>query len=181
MSLSKFIVFDKIHSSFSSAIETYIQSQDINLSPGKLIGNITNSNIRFCNNHDIGIENWISGTLFYYIKNLNDVHFQYDIDGMSSVEYISYKENQHYKWHVDSYSLNEKSCRKLSFVFLLSDYDEYEGGNLQFLSDNGKLLTAPRKKNSLIIFDSRMRHRVRKVTSGERKVIVGWCYGPNWK
>ena len=38
-----------------------------------------------------------------------------------------------------------------------------------------------KEKGTIIIFDSRMRHRVRKVKSGTRKSIVGWVEGPRWK
>tara|TARA_B100000085_G_scaffold249319_1_gene244917 strand:- start:460 stop:1113 length:654 start_codon:yes stop_codon:yes gene_type:complete len=75
-----------------------------------------------------------------------------------------------------------ENVRKLSFSFQMSCPDSYEGGNLQFLSDtNNKIYNAPRAKGMLIIFDSRMRHRVTKVRSGYRESLVGWVYGPRWK
>jgi PKHD-type hydroxylase len=71
--------------------------------------------------------------------------------------------------------------RKLSFSLLLSDPDEFEGGNLQFMDEAGKTYFAPRQKGALILFDSRAQHRVQKVTKGTRKSIVGWTVGPRWK
>ena len=33
----------------------------------------------------------------------------------------------------------------------------------------------------MILFDSRTKHRVLKVTKGTRRSIVGWVVGPRWK
>ena len=40
---------------------------------------------------------------------------------------------------------------------------------------------APKQKGTLIVFDSRTKHRVRTVKTGLRKSIVGWVVGPRWK
>lgn len=71
--------------------------------------------------------------------------------------------------------------RKLSFVVQLSHHDDYEGGNLQIMMENDKTYFAPRRRGTVIVFDSRARHRVTKVRSGVRKSIVGWVAGPRWR
>jgi predicted 2-oxoglutarate/Fe(II)-dependent dioxygenase YbiX len=62
-------------------------------------------------------------------------------------------------------------------VVQLSDPDDYEGGNLQLLDEAGNSYIAPRKRGTVILFDSRTQHRVLKVTKGTRKSLVGWCVG----
>ena len=49
------------------------------------------------------------------------------------------------------------------------------------LDETGKSYFAPRKRGTVILFDSRTQHRVLKVTKGVRKSIVGWTVGPRWK
>jgi PKHD-type hydroxylase len=71
--------------------------------------------------------------------------------------------------------------RKLSFTLQLSDPEDYEGGQVQFLDENGRTYFAPKRKGTLVLFDSRTQHRVLKVTKGLRKSIVGWVVGPRWK
>ena len=82
--------------------------------------------------------------------------------------------------------------RKLSFSIQLSDPEDYEGGELEFKgNDYGserrgdfaleKSFFAPNKKGTVIIFDSRTKHRVCEVKSGIRKSLVGWVVGPRWK
>ena len=45
----------------------------------------------------------------------------------------------------------------------------------------GERYFAPKQKGTLIVFDSRTKHRVRTVKSGLRKSLVGWVVGPRWK
>ena len=71
--------------------------------------------------------------------------------------------------------------RKLSFSLQLSDPKDYVGGELQFLGSDDSTFFAPKQKGSLVVFDSRTKHRVVKVKSGVRRSLVGWVVGPRWK
>jgi len=119
------------------------------------------------------------------------------------MQYTRYEAGQFYGWHNDAglatqYKpvgvgnrveglaqdyMNEKleMVRKLSFAMQLSDPDDYEGGNVQLLDEAGQSYMAPRKRGTIMLFDSRTQHRVLKVTKGTRKSIVGWTVGPRWK
>jgi len=88
--------------------------------------------------------------------------------------------------------LNGEYIRKLSFSIQLSDPEDYEGGELEFKANNygserrgdftlDDTFFTPNKKGTIIIFDSRVRHRVCEVKSGIRKSLVGWVVGPRWK
>jgi PKHD-type hydroxylase len=143
--------------------------------------------------------------LWYYIQKSNRENFCYDIvdiDG-GNIQYTQYGEGQFYNWHQDAdidafykpqlipgsginmyqdqITLQGEYVRKLSFSLQLSDPSEYTGGEVQFLDNGGRTYFAPKQRGTLIIFDSRVKHRVRKVKSGMRKSLVGWCVGPRWK
>ena len=45
----------------------------------------------------------------------------------------------------------------------------------------GSKYVAPRKRGTIVLFDSRTQHCVNKVKKGVRKSIVGWTVGPRWK
>jgi PKHD-type hydroxylase len=168
---------------------------------------IINEKIRNAKNSWIPTSNWIAGFLWHYVQKANRENFLYDltnIDG-ESLQYTVYNQGEYYGWHNDSGLMthykptsggnrgygelilqdfvneNCEKVRKLSFSLLLSDPDDFEGGNLQFLDEAGKSYFAPRQKGALILFDSRAQHRVLKVTKGVRKSIVGWTVGPRWK
>lgn len=163
--------------------------------------------IRNSQNTWIPTQHWINGFIMHYVNIANKTNFLYDLSGIDgeSVQYTVYNEGCFYNWHTDEdYSTyykplsksnkeqeevlthdflkkNTEVIRKLSFSLLLSDPDEYEGGNFQMLNGVKKSYIIPRKRGILAVFDSRTPHRVLKVTKGTRKSIVGWCVGPRWK
>ena len=147
---------------------------------------------------------WIGGFIWHYIERANRENFLYDltcIDG-ENMQYTQYGPGEFYNWHIDAglstclkpnliaasgenmgnqvVGLQGEQIRKLSFALQLSDYSDYTGGDVQFL-DNGNTFFAPKSRGTLMIFDSRVPHRVRKVKSGLRKSLVGWVVGPRWK
>ena len=52
---------------------------------------------------------------------------------------------------------------------------------MQLLDEMGNSYFVPRKRGTIVLFDSRTMHRVLKVKKGVRKSIVGWTVGPRWK
>ena len=171
----------------------------------KLFGDALNKEKRNSQNAWIPTTHWCAGFLWHYIQRANRENFLYDlrnIDG-ESMQFTRYEAGQFYGWHNDAglatqykpISVGNRSeglgqdflnenieiIRKLSFTLQLSDPDDYEGGNVQFLDESGKSYFAPRQRGCLVLFDSRTSHRVLKVTKGTRKSIVGWTVGPRWK
>ena len=84
--------------------------------------------------------------------------------------------NGHYDWHMD-FGRDQYSTRKLSMSMQLTDENEYEGGDLEFMI-NRSHVKAPRKKGTVIFFPSYLTHRVTNVTSGTRHSLVTWFHGP---
>ena len=171
----------------------------------KVMGNQLAPKIRNSKNAWIPTEHWIGGWIWYYIQKANRENFLYDlwdIDG-GSIQYTHYEPGDYYTWHVDgditsSFKPNIKpgsgvnisedqvlqkgECvRKLSFSLQLSDPKDYTGGEVEFVDMTSKRYFAPKQKGTLIVFDSRTKHRVRTVKTGLRKSIVGWVVGPRWK
>lgn len=166
---------------------------------------IENLDIRNSTNSWVPAEHWTAGFVWHYVKKANDENFLYDIKCIDNnyMQLTEYREGQYYSWHSDTdiaewykpktianisdhlyedrINLEQETVRKLSFIVQLSDPDEYEGGNVQFLGVDKKSYFAPRKRGSVIVFDSRTPHRVCKVTKGTRKSLVGWVVGPRWR
>lgn len=180
---------------------------DQQLEESKLSGDVVDVDRRSSTNAWVPTTHWVSGFVWHYVSKANRENFLYDlthVDG-ETMQYTRYKEGDYYKWHTDagigtSYkpqasdnygnkdievqdflTTSVENIRKLSFILQLSDAEDYEGGNVQFLDDNRKSFFAPRKKGTMILFDSRTQHRVLKVTKGIRKSLVGWTSGPRWK
>ena len=123
---------------------------------------------------------WVYKQLEHVIQSLNEQFFQFDLtDIQDSIQLTNYSSaNQGtYKWHQD---FNANVSRKLSLVLQLSDPMEYEGGNLELLT-NGTPTGVPRKRGYIAVFPSWTLHQVTPVTSGTRQSMVVWVGGPNFK
>jgi PKHD-type hydroxylase len=118
--------------------------------------------------------------MFYGWHSDGGLSSQYSPQARSSGD-ISKNEDQRNLATSDFINTNIEKVRKLSFAIQLSDSDDYEGGNVQLISEEGKPYNVPRKKGTIVLFDSRTVHRVLKIKSGVRKSLVGWVVGPRWK
>ena len=171
----------------------------------RLYGDALNKDKRNSKNAWVPTSHWTAGLVWHYVQRANRENFLYDIRNVDgeNMQFTQYGVGEFYGWHNDAglpshykpvsvgnhgkgrqhdfVNENIELVRKLSFIVQLSDADEYEGGNVQLLSEDGKPYFIPRKKGTVIVFDSRTSHRVLKVTKGLRKSLVGWVVGPRWK
>lgn len=117
--------------------------------------------------------------LFYAASQINSEYYRFELAGLSQTDPIQIlrydaADAAHHDWHVDIGERN--STRKLSFSLQLSDSNDYEGGDLEFLpiqSGSPNL----RQQGTLIVFPSYKTHRVTHITRGVRYALVGWLHG----
>ena len=171
--------------------------------------NELNTSIRNAQNAWIPSSHWIAGFCWHYVMRANRENFLYDISHIDqeSLQYTVYDSGEYYGWHsdadlstmhtplsewnkaqksveevnIDKIRTQNEFCRKLSFSLLIADPSDYRGGNLEIYGFQDKKYIVPKQRGTIILFDSRARHRVTKVTEGVRKSIVGWTVGPRWK
>jgi PKHD-type hydroxylase len=124
---------------------------------------------------------WIFQRITSAVIDINDRFWNFDLNKIETLQYSTYNEGQFYKRHIDSlYHTPGKSARKLSFSVLLSDDDEYEGGDL-IIHVNETPMYTKRKKGTIIFFPSYMMHEVTEITKGPRQALVGWITGPAFR
>lgn len=128
-------------------------------------------------------DNQLKTMLFEVAQQVNKVSgWNLDIRGLEPVQFGIYPEGGHYKWHVDQHDKVDNMVRKISMTLFYSDPKDYEGG--EFDIEIYKPEVEPRfdtlklSKGSAVFFQSDQWHRVRPVTSGLRKSLVAWFYGP---
>jgi len=115
------------------------------------------------------------------MKATNGNHFGFD--GMQITEmaqYTEYSGGGFYEWHTDNdvHMAKEPPVRKISMTCLLSPENQFEGGDLELMSE-GK--AANIKQGHAVFFASFIRHRVKPVTRGIRQSLVMWFGGPPFK
>ena len=115
------------------------------------------------------------------MKKSNGNHFGFE--GMQITEqaqYTEYPEGGFYDWHIDNdvECSKEPPVRKISMTCLLSHESEFEGGDLEIVSE-GKV--AKIKQGQAVFFASFIRHRVKPIIRGNRKSLVMWFGGTPFK
>tara|TARA_Y100001968_G_scaffold256652_1_gene243047 strand:+ start:409 stop:975 length:567 start_codon:yes stop_codon:yes gene_type:complete len=108
--------------------------------------------------------------------------WNFDIDFIEPLQNTLYDKGDFYDWHIDesNWSPGKRQngrVRKISFTVLLND--EFEGGEFEIFTNEKHVVEL--KKKDIILFHADTPHRVREVTSGVRKSLVGWTQGPAYK
>lgn len=122
----------------------------------------------------------ISVKLNTLIDTVNNTHWRFKINYIGESSIISYiNTDDNYDWHIDWYS-NPDSCnRKITVIVQLSGKNEYEGCELEIKNGNGSFFFS-KQKGSIVVFPSFLLHRVTKLISGKRHVLVLWYYGDSF-
>jgi PKHD-type hydroxylase len=110
-----------------------------------------------------------------------EMNWNFDLIGFGdTLQYTQYfgEDEGHYSWHADIGP--GVSHRKLSIIVQLSDEEDYEGGDIN-LKIGSRDLDLPKKRGGVIVFPSFILHRVLPVIEGNRKSLVAWISGPNYK
>jgi PKHD-type hydroxylase len=172
-------------------IEDYCKTQTIN-SATIVRGNDSTfiedtyrkSDIGFIHSNDE--TKWIFDSLLQLASHLNNNYYGYDLSGFDHFQYTEYNgEGSKYDYHTDmifgdQVRPEQLLPRKLSFSLILSNPDEYTGGDFEIqTSKKSDSVTQPRGR--VIAFPSFVLHRVAPLTSGVRKSIVFWALGPKFK
>ena len=113
--------------------------------------------------------------------------FNLDISLLESLQYTEYDSSYagHYDLHTDVVwdgSHGQMYDRKLSVTIQLSNKKDYEGGLFCLSLPSGMLeFEEAREIGTVIAFPSHLLHKVNPVTKGNRKSLVSWAIGPQWR
>lgn len=103
-----------------------------------------------------------------------------DIQYLEPLQYTVYHRDGFYDWHVDQHHICDGETRKISFTCWVND--DYEGGEfdleLHHPGHSPRYKTFFAQPGKAIFFMSDYFHRVRPISSGVRKSLVGWFSGP---
>lgn len=94
----------------------------------------------------------------------------YDLSFESNFQFTEYQIGGHYNWHTDSGGI--LSHRYCSLVIQLND--EYTGGELNIINDNGDNIILQKGVGNLFIFLSSLEHKVNTIEKGTRYSLVNW-------
>lgn len=124
---------------------------------------------------------WVFDRLAHVVSTLNAQHYNFDLTGFGEdIQLTNYKAEQQgtYGWHQD---FGAKSIsRKLSLVLQLSDPAQYEGGQLELMTQTDPA-RIEKRRGLITVFPAWVVHRVTPVTQGSRQSLVAWISGPQFR
>ena len=113
---------------------------------------------------------------------LNKKYFEYDLDNIFEFQLIKYYKGGNYNWHCDYGTAEEPGLiRKLSMSIQLTPPENYDGGELQVVDYSNRTINIPTDSGTVVVFDSKLPHKVCPVTWGQRLSLVGWANGPRFR
>jgi hypothetical protein len=122
---------------------------------------------------------WLFDKFSALVGRINIDFFMYDIDGFDAFAYTKYKKGQECGWHydVDFAFLNWE--RKISASIMLTDPEEYLGGEIEIMGtgDPGEVMPIKPNLGSIVFHAPWMPSRITTVTSGTRKSLNVWVMG----
>ena len=118
----------------------------------------------------------------HYFHYLNDKFWQYDLEDVFEFQLIKYDIGGNYNWHCDYGTAKRPGLiRKLSMSIQLTPPEEYHGGELQVVNYGNHTVTIPNTSGTVVVFDSKLPHKVWPVVWGQRLSLVGWANGPRFR
>ena len=161
-----------------------LDMNDSSWKQGRIEKGLVNSNVRSSKITFIPESSMTYNFCRHWVDVINADNFKFDLYPFfekESIQYSHYDVGDHYSWHMDLH--DQFPTRKLSFSLLLND--DYEGGEFEighysFGDHELKIdtIAAENKTGTLVVFPSALPHRVKPVTKGIRKSLVGWIPGP---
>lgn len=125
------------------------------------------------------------------IENKN--YFNVDIEmriEKDTFQHITYEKDHFLNSHFDTLTEADPTAdpnfnRKLSGIIMLSNREDYTGGNFSF-GYGASQRHDPNKdeivgRGTLALFTSYTKHKVQPILSGRRAIILFWVLGPQWR
>lgn len=125
---------------------------------------------------------WVFEKLADVASSLNAQFYRFDLTGFGeALQLTNYNQSEHgmYGWHQD-YGGKQSASRKLSLVLQLTDPAQYEGGNLQIMT-NAEPMSVRKQRGLVAAFPAYTLHQVTPVTQGTRQSLVAWISGPAFR
>lgn len=157
-------------------IKNYSDFSTAGLQGGDIRSNVRNSGVCWIR------EPFYKNLVFDIITRTNrDSGLNFQLEYLENLQLTRYvAPDGHYDFHTDddghSRENIDDSMRKISMSCLLTNPNEFEGGNFE-IQTSAEPYDVKLKKGDIILFPSYKLHRVSPVTKGTRHSLVAWAHG----
>lgn len=161
------------------------ESKIVSCNNTEVFQSVRNSKIKL---HHANRDNeWLFNKLLTVAELINDNFYRFDLLGFDHFQYTEYNcVGAMYDYHTDmifggNIPEGMELCRKLSFSIILSNSDEYQGGDFEIKLTSHSADKLEQKRGRVIAFPSYVLHKITPIVSGNRRSIVFWALGPKFK
>lgn len=172
-----------------SQLNDIVRKYDDDLTDARKYGRHEEVSWKFINSENDPIFDVFDKYIMRRILNVNQQHFNFDINAAIDTKYLRYNTGDKAGWHTDGPLAIEADrevgseivWRKMTVIIGLND--DYEGGELQLMTTTHPESCAHTVKlagGSAIFFPPYYYHRVLPITNGIRRTLVYWMSGPRW-
>lgn len=143
-------------------------------------GKVVDQNLQYSGNKRMGcyfIDDMLKMPI---LENISDkiIALSNSLNPFKSIEYIGvpkysfnkYSDGDFLDWHEDKHEI----INGATITYIIQLNDDYEGGYVRYLINDGIEYRVPKSKGSVFIFDSNVLHSVDVVDSGYRYSINVW-------
>jgi len=118
---------------------------------------------------------WIYSRINPALKHANK-SWGFDLANIEHINMLEFGVSMNTEWHIDGF--DPKTCRrKLTFSLMLSDPDEYRGGDVELWYGAERAALPRLRKGEMIVWPSFLLNRIAAVKRGPRQALVGWAVG----
>jgi hypothetical protein len=122
---------------------------------------------------------WLFDKFSALVGQVNHAHFMLDLDGFDSFQFAKYKKNQEYNWHFNTEFAFLNWERKISASIMLTDSEEYLGGEFEVINtgDPNEVNPIKLEKGCVLFYAPWMANQFTTVTSGTVRFLNAHIMG----
>lgn len=123
---------------------------------------------------------WIVDKIWPFITGIG----RHTINRLEQLQYGVYEKGGFMDWHLDrgteegeypeGVENNYMAARVIGGILQLSHPDDYVGGAIEIMNQDGSIAPCRKARGSLVVLGSDALHRVTEVTQGVRRTLVIW-------
>lgn len=116
------------------------------------------------------------------IESVNYYHYNFLLWSMETIQYAKFEQGDMYVMHNDRTAMKDRSERKMTAIFALSDAEEFKGGKI-VLTPSGypkHKVEILLNKGDMLVFPTWVPYEMKPVEEGTSKFLLTWMYGPKF-
>ena len=116
------------------------------------------------------------------VESVNYYHYNFALWSMETIQYANFEQGDTYVMHNDRTYMKDRSERKMTVIFALSEADSYKGGKVVLMPSGyaKHKVEVMLNKGDMLVFPAWVPYEMKSVEEGTAKFLLTWMYGPKF-